>query len=242
MSSSPTALPSSFPALAPDIAANIADDLIAAVPPKPDSAPGDRFGHETTLIAELDALHPRDLEETLLAAQMLAAHHAAMRCFQAAAQCEVTSKEASRLLRDGIALQRSLLATLRALHKSQARPVLEDDVDLMPRPTVPVVAPKPARARVADRPAARQPAPRAAGATDTAAPEAANEQSPAAPAPKPRKNPFEGHPDLQALNDRWYDLPPWEQMSMEERRKTFGYTYEPKVPGPSAAPDPSATP
>ena len=227
MSSSPTALPTCFPALAPDIAADITDDLIAAVPPKPDSTPGDQFGHETTLIAELDALHPRDLEETLLAAQMLAAHHAAMRCFQAAAQCEVTSKEASRLLRDGIALQRSLLATLRALHKSQARPVLEDDVDLMPRPTVPVVVPKPARAQAADRPAAR---------------EAANEQPPAAPPPKPRKNPFEGHPDLQALNDRWYDLPPWEQMSMEERRKTFGYTYEPKEPDPSTAPDPSATP
>ena len=52
------------------------------------------------------------------------------------------------------------------------------------------------------------------------------------PAATPRKNRFDGHPDLQALSDRWYDPPPWEQMSMEERRKTFGYSYTPQESGP----------
>ena len=49
------------------------------------------------------------------------------------------------------------------------------------------------------------------------------------PGPKPRRNPFDGHPDLQRLNERWNDLPPWEQMTMEERRETWGYNYTPKT-------------
>ena len=35
-----------------------------------------------------------------------------------------------------------------------------------------------------------------------------------------------GHPDLKALNDRWYSLPRWEDMTMEERRQTWGYKSE----------------
>ena len=143
-------LASSFPALNPEISADVTSNLIAAVTGSGDaSGEDDQFGRETTLIAEVDAFHPRDLEETVLVAQLLAAHHGAMTCFRAAGQCEVTGKEASGLRRDAIALQRSLIATLRALHKSQARPVSEDD--LVPRPAVPIAAPRPAD-RAAVRP------------------------------------------------------------------------------------------
>jgi hypothetical protein len=239
-----SAHPTSFPALAPDISADVTDGLIAAVTPTADGSPDDQFGHATTLIAELDALHPRDLEETLLASQLLAAYHGAMHCCRAAERCEVASMEDSRLRRDAIALQRSALATLHALHKSQARPVLEDAVDLVPRPTVPTVIPKPARTPPPAEAAAHHPASRADAEPDTAVPAGArpnaaqpptaNGGPPATSAPE-RKDPFAGHPDLRRLNDRWYDLPRWEEMTMEERRETFGYNHTPKQPEPPAA-------
>ena len=44
--------------------------------------------------------------------------------------------------------------------------------------------------------------------------------------PWPPADVFDGHPDLKALNDRWYSLPRWEDMTMEERRQTWGYKGE----------------
>ena len=228
----PIDLASSFPALDPEISADVTGSLIAAVTGPADAGgQDDSFGRETTLIAELDAFHPRDLEETVLVAQLLAAHHGAMTCFRAAGQCEVTGKEASRMRRDAIALQRSLLATVRALHKSQVRPVSEDE--LVPRPVVPIAVPRQAARPQPAHPRARpdNARPAAGIAVDDAGrgnaePEGGASAQPAAPAPKRRSNPFEGHPDLQRLNDRWDSLPPWEQMTMEERRETFGYKYE----------------
>ena len=221
-----------LPALDPEISAHITDDLLAAVRKPADSTGADDpLGREAMLISEVDAFHPRDLEETVLVVQVLSLHHSSMACFRAAAQCEVTSKEASRLRRDGIALQRSLAAMLRALHKSQARPICDDD--LVPRPTVPVSVPR-RTAKAAARPKQADPPPLPAHGGQTTEPDAesgtvpAASDPPAAAAPKRRINPFEGHPDLQRLNDRWNDLPPWEQMTMEERREAFGYKYTPK--------------
>ena len=248
-------LTTTFPALDPGISADITDGLLAAVPRPADSAGADdRFGRDITLISEVDAFHPRDLEETILVVQVLSAHHSAIECFRAATQCEVTSKEASRLRRDAIAMQRALAATLRALHKSQARPI--SDEDLVPRPAVPTSRPRRTERETPPPEPVASPAPPPprhdrAAPTDAAGPangHAANpgaepdnaepgnassspsrgDRDPLPPAPKPRVNPFEGHPDLQRLNDRWNDLPPWEQMTMEERRETWGYTYTPK--------------
>ena len=76
-----------FPALSPEISAESMDDLIAAAPRTGDhSATDDPLGRDATLVGEVDALHPRDLEETILATQLLAAHHSAMACFRAAAR------------------------------------------------------------------------------------------------------------------------------------------------------------
>jgi hypothetical protein len=202
-------------AIPPGLRASVIDNLLAAIPPPPDSDAADRLAHETMLIAHLDELRPRDLEETLLAVEFLVAHHTSMRCFAEAGRRKPGGRKASRLCRDGIALQRAAQAAHRALQKSQRRPMLRDAADQAPRPTVPTVMPKPVAAKPADRAAAK----------------AAAEAKVDTP-PKPNKNPFEGQPDLQALSDRWHDLPPWEEMTMEERRKTFGYTYTRK---PAAA-------
>jgi len=70
-------------------------------------------------------------------------------------------------------------------------------------------------------PAARSPA-----APRRASDEAAKAEAEAVK-PWPPDDVFDGHPDLKALNDRWYSLPRWEDMTMQERRETWGYKPEP---------------
>lgn len=228
-----------FPALSPEISADLMDDLVAAVPRSSDSGTESPFAGGATLVSEVDALHPRDLEETILATQVLAAHHSAMACFRAAAQHDPASKEASRLRRDALTLQRAMAAVLRTLHKSQARPVQENEDDLLPRPTVPTTPPpSPPRATTTRR---RKPGETAASTPSRRAedmaefPSAADETRDADGGPSgtepvvhsPPPDVFAERPELQRLRDRWYSLPRWEDMTMEERRETFGYSDNP---------------
>lgn len=218
MFSSPTAqldLAATFPGLHPEISASIIVDLCATVAVPSDADPADRPRREATLVAELSQLRPRDLEEAFLASQILALQHAIMTCFRVATKYDVASKEASRLRRDAVALQRSLAGMVRAMHQSQARPIsLEDDV---PRPVVPFAEP-------------RHPARHAAPPDDTA------EQEEPADAAPPQRDPFEGQPDLKRLNEQWNDLPRWEDMTMEQRREVWGYVpQEPEASQPDSA-------
>jgi hypothetical protein len=251
---SPNILAASFPALAPAISAAVTDDLFAAVPKPPaDPAnPDGGSGRETTLIGEIHAFHPRDLEETTLVVQYLSAYHGAVACLRAAAACDVTSREASRLRRDAVVFQRSMQTILCALHKSQARPISEDEA--VPRPAVPVARPHPIIKAAASRqhpPAGSDKAPPASRRAEHQGSEPGNadpeEQVEAggspgdaatqAPDPPPPADPFKGDPSLRRLNNRWKDLEPWERMTMEERRETWGYNYTPPVKADPAALD-----
>jgi len=198
-----SALCALLPALATDIAAGMIGQLLAAVPrPHPDEDPA---AADLALVRELAELAPRDMQEAMLAVQMLAASHSAILCLHAAAQLDIASKEASRLRRDA-ALQQRVVATLqRALHRAQARPLLADPAGGEARPGILPAAPRPpAEPR-------RSPVPDQAAEADK---------------PWPPDDVFDGHPDLKALNDRWYSLPRWEDMTMEERRQTWGYKGE----------------
>ena len=243
----PSACATSFPMLSPEISADLMDSLIAAAPRTGDTPIDDPLGRDATLISEVDALHPRDLEETILATQLLAAHHSAMACFRAVAHCDPASKDASRLRRDAIALQRSAGAVLRALHRSQARPVHQNEADLLPRPTVPTTPPPaPPRATTPRRrkpqdaadAATREPpvrSPDTPSANDGApsaddAPAAIDSAAPSAEAPPPDL--FARNAGLQRLRNRWATLPRWEDMTMEQRRETFGYNDSPPEAGP----------
>ena len=196
-----------LPALAPDLAAGVIGDLLAAIPCR--LGHDDPAGHELDLVRSLAAMHPRDLEEAMLAVQILAAYHGATLCNQAAAGLDPATKDASRLRRDAAVQQRAHVILHRALLRARARPMLADPETGEVRPTV-----APAAAPVTRR----QPA-------DAARADAAGEAEPAKPFPPP--DVFDGHPDLKALNDRWYSLPRWEDMTMEERRQTWGYKPEP---------------
>jgi hypothetical protein len=69
--------------------------------------------------AALDALHPNDMIEAMLAARMIAAHHASMDGFRRAMQADIGDDEAVRLRNNAIAAARSFDAALRALEKRQ---------------------------------------------------------------------------------------------------------------------------
>jgi hypothetical protein len=70
--------------------------------------------------AALEALQPRDLVEAMLAARMLAAHHASMDGFRRAMQPDISDAEAVRLRNSAIAAARSFDTALRALEKRQS--------------------------------------------------------------------------------------------------------------------------
>ena len=210
-----SALCALLPALATDIAAGLIGQLLAAVPRlRQDQDPASA---DLALVRELAELHPRDMQEAMLAVQQLAAHHHAILCMQAAMQLDIASKEASRLRRDA-AMQQRVMATLqRALRQSQARRMPTDAATGEAPVAEPQAEPRPAVTRR-----------RSAAPAIPAAPEDTAEAS----KPFPRPDLFDNHPDLKQLNDRWHSLPRWEDMSMEERRQTWGYK-----PEPVAAPD-----
>jgi hypothetical protein len=70
--------------------------------------------------AALEALEPRDLVEAMLAARMIAAHHATMDGYRRAMQPGVSDAEAVRLRNNAIAAARSFDAALRTLEKRRA--------------------------------------------------------------------------------------------------------------------------
>jgi len=206
--SQPSALCAMLPALAPDIAAGLIAELLAAIPRLP--APHDPAERERVQVRRLADMGPRDPEEAMLAIQAIIAYFGATLCTQAAEALDPASKEAARLRRDAALQQRALVTLHRVLLRARMRPMLADREIGEARPAVlPAAAPA----------ARRQPA-------DAVASADAPEQ--AAPAKRfPPPDVFDGHPDLKALNDRWYSLPRWEDMTMEERRQTWGYKPEP---------------
>jgi len=102
-----------LPALDPDIAADMIRDLLAVVP-RP-SGYDDPAQADLALVRKLAGMHPRDLEEAMLAVQLLAAYYGATLCTQVLAGLDPVSKEASRLRRDAAAQQRVIVTLHRAL-------------------------------------------------------------------------------------------------------------------------------
>jgi len=211
-----------LPALDPDLAAHVLDDLLAAVPRLKTGDDPAKFG--PALVRKFAAMHPRDLEEAMLAVQIIAAQNGAALCTQAGEALDPASKEASRLRRDAAMQQRVIATLLRALHRARARPMLADPQTGEVWASVAPAATAPAERRHPAGGSARGSARAEAAARKEAAARAEEE---AASQPFPPPDVFDGHPDLKALNDRWYSLPRWEDMTMEERRQTWGYKPEP---------------
>ena len=199
-------------ALSPELSATLIRGLLAAVPVV--AGETDRQAREAMLIGEMNELKPRDLEEAILASQLLTAHHGAQTCFSALDALDPASKEASRLRRDAMAMQRTVIAMQRALHRSQARPMQQDAAGGEPRPAVPVKLPNPGRGKAAGQENSLVAV--AAAAADKAG------ASVAAAAPA-KYDPFKDDPSLERLRQNWGKLKRWEDMTMEERRETFGY-------------------
>ena len=57
-----------LPTMDPALAAAVTDSLLAALPLPADAGLEQQVDHDTALVAQLDALQPRDLSEMLLAA------------------------------------------------------------------------------------------------------------------------------------------------------------------------------
>lgn len=98
---------------------NLTETLAGACPG------GSADDRRNTARAAIEALNPRDIIEGMLAARMIAAHHATMDGYQRAMQPGVSDAEAIRLRSNAIAAARSFDAALRTLEKRRAGEIAE---------------------------------------------------------------------------------------------------------------------
>lgn len=98
-----------------EVTAEILAGLLMATAPAGAESPDASAARERSLRAGLDAFHPRDMQELVFAAEILAAHCLAMARFRDVNHADPGSVAASRLLRDAGAAQRMLLAANRGL-------------------------------------------------------------------------------------------------------------------------------
>jgi len=114
---------------------NLLGGLTATIPAQPDETDdeyAERFTAATTAWA---AFKPRDPVEQMLAAQIVAAHHAALDCLNKAVETEDAAL-ADRLRRSHATLTRTMRDMMRLLDRQQQRPVTE-------APVMPAIAPVP---------------------------------------------------------------------------------------------------
>ncbi len=136
-------------------------DSVRALPNETEAQYKDRY---TAVVIAFAAYAPRDPIEQMLAAQIVAAHHAALDCLVQAMAAEDALTHA-RLHRIHASLNRAINTTMRLLSKAQARPadslppppVIEDRVQPAPvvtakPPQHPIRRenPRPANGRTAD--------------------------------------------------------------------------------------------
>ncbi len=167
MTQTALAVPATLPAAARE---TMIASTLAALPHPPDASPAEIANLRDTARAALLALRPRDPIEAGLAAQAIAAHHAAMACFRAAVRPDTSDVIVLRFQGRAATFSRLFTSALRRLQVLQAQP------SACAMPTRQTAA-APATARAAAT-APQQPA-------RSATPLAARPAQPAVAAPRP---------------------------------------------------------
>jgi hypothetical protein len=93
--------------------------VIDAVPPRPGAGTAETQDQRAGALAFLAALRPGDPVQAMLAAHIVAAHYAAMACFQSAARDDLPPALHQRMVGKAVTLCRLLVATLRDLDRRQ---------------------------------------------------------------------------------------------------------------------------
>ena len=137
---------------------NLLRTLTATIPAQPDETRAEyaeRFAAATTAWV---AFHPRDPVEQMLAAQIVAAHYAALDCLTKAAETEDPAR-ADRLRRSHATMTRTMRDTMRLLESRQQRPA-----DTAPPPAIAPIPPprrRPAEPKTTQQSMHREKAPAA---------------------------------------------------------------------------------
>lgn len=101
--------------ITPELLTDMLSTLLEATAPSGGEDAEARAERQRGLQAALAAFQAQNMQEMLLAVEILAAHGIAMARLGDASRAELGSVQASRLLRDAVAAQRMLLAATRAL-------------------------------------------------------------------------------------------------------------------------------
>jgi hypothetical protein len=95
--------------------------LTATIPAQPDETEAEYADRSAAAATGWAAFHPRDTVEQMLAAQIVAAHYAALDCLTRAVETEDTTK-AERLRRSHATMTRGMRDTMRQLDQRQQHP------------------------------------------------------------------------------------------------------------------------
>lgn len=197
-----------FP-ITPAVAATILNGLVEATAPAGEEPAAARAERERSLQAALVAFQPTDVQEMLLAAQILAGHFVAMARFHDATLQDAGSVRGSRLLRAAVTAQRMLLAATRALRLWRA-----------------AAAKSAAQQRKENRPAA--------GATGAWLPATATPQAAVTPVPPPQAAPHHGAaPPFGAVRPAMPPLAPPRADGRLPTRSAYAPADERRLAGPA---------
>jgi len=143
----PTLYPPEYPdrpdapllAFGPSFSEEIARSVIAAIWHDDDEKPHESDVRVAASLTMLEAFHPRDHLECMMAAQGVACHAAIMHCFGRGMHRDTPEALAIKLRGNAVALSRTFSTTVRDMERRQARPLPERPPgDACPTPSPPV--------------------------------------------------------------------------------------------------------
>ncbi len=148
----PTLFPPEYPerpdapllGFGPSFSEEIARSLIAAVWHDNDEQPHESEVRVAAALTMLEAFHPRDHLECMLAAQGVACHAAIMHCFGRGMHRDTPEALAVKLRGNAVAMSRTFSTTLRDMERRQAKPLPQRPLgDASPSPVGPPADPVP---------------------------------------------------------------------------------------------------
>ncbi|HEY1934357.1 MAG TPA: hypothetical protein VGG99_20300 [Acetobacteraceae bacterium] len=110
-----------FDALNQHVARHLLWDTLATLTPPGEDNAEQQQSRDQAVAEMLEAMHPGDAVQAMIASQAVALHHGAMGCYRWSMQTEAAGIGAVRLRRDAMAMTRTMIFATRELQRMQDR-------------------------------------------------------------------------------------------------------------------------
>jgi hypothetical protein len=108
-----------FDALDPNVARHLLWDTLETLTPPGEDNEDQQQTRDLAVAAMLEGLAPATALQAMVASHIVALHHGALGCYRWAMQTDPATPAAARLRRDPMAMTRTMMSTVRELHRMQ---------------------------------------------------------------------------------------------------------------------------